>query len=81
MHPVTERFLLIERLDMICLISAVVVLLILWISAMIKGRRENWGRWEYVWKVVCVFETMACLALFGYLFWRFFLAWKGIYYP
>lgn len=81
MHPVTERFLLIERLDKICLISAIVVCLVLWICAIVKGRKKEWGRWEYAWKAVWVVETLATLTLFGYLFWRFFLAWKGIYYP
>lgn len=80
MHPVTERFLLIERLDKICLVSAVVILLILWICAMIQDKRKEWGRWKYAWNAVWVFESVSGLALVCYLFWRFFLAWKGIYY-
>ena len=76
MHPVTERFLLIEWLDQVviwtCLAACVIGLGLCVIRDYYKVRWPDW--------VLRGMEIVALIVVVGYMFWRFFLAWKGIYY-
>lgn len=70
MNPVVERYQLIDTLDHYVLIGSLVLLVfaagLFWCNA----------------RTACkVIEAVVVLCGVGYLVWRFFFAWKGIYYP
>lgn len=76
MNPVTERWLLIERLDNIVMWSVFVYLLIAFPLHFITRRYK----WKNVNEVQHFVDGMVIVAVICYFYWKFFLAWKGIYY-
>lgn len=80
MHPVTERFLLIEKLDRLGIAIGIAFLLGWWVLASLRSQRRDWGRIVWIFKGYEFLGVLLMLAACTYLVWRFFFAWKGIYY-
>lgn len=73
---VSERFLLIERLDNWFLVAVFAALFLIVLQEVARNYKYR--------KTAIAFKTLSwvvAVVVFLYLYWRFFLAWKGIYYP
>jgi len=79
MNPVSERYLLIERLDAYVLYGVLAFCAIgigIWFLSKKYKRMEK----LYWWVDVPGF-ALVVIGVLVYLYWRFEIAWKGIYYP
>jgi hypothetical protein len=75
MHPVTQRWLLIQELDGYAMIACLSYFLFLGAGDILKHYKWKWT------SLGCkVFAHVLVFIVFGYFIWRIFFAWKGIYY-
>lgn len=76
MNPVSERYLLIDRLDAWGM-GILLVYLFLASGLMLFSRHYKWERINNIQHFT---DALMFIAVLGYLYWRNVLAWKGIYY-
>jgi hypothetical protein len=90
LHPATERWLLIRQLDDWFFIITIAGIIVWFISDVVRDkycqkktyRKEwkIWGWWLVAWIILDISKYLFIIGFFVYVYWRFFLAWKGIYH-
>jgi sterol desaturase/sphingolipid hydroxylase (fatty acid hydroxylase superfamily) len=81
-NPVTQRWLLIERLDTYVMWSCGIMLVLTLVVWAFWWKYEKTSKpWRIAWRITEGLGNLFIVALVCYLVWKYCFAWKGIHYP